>query len=419
MAGLLFVRGRGLQRCGQGDEAAALGVAEQAVRAQFTPPLLYPAGRRQTNNGRHREARGGGSLLVVAAASATVCAAQLQRNYYAGVCPDVESIVRGAVARKYRETFITVGVTVHLGEGPPGEPVPGRRVGDGFDTILRARAAVDAVPRCRGRGRHRAGRGPSYAVELGRLDGLTSTASSVDGKLALPSFNLDQLTALFAANGLSQTDMIALSSGHMVGFAHCGTFTGRIRGPSAPDPALNRSLAARLRAWCPDGVDPRVAVSMDVVTPRYFRNLRDASDQVLYTDPRSRPTVDAWAQSSEAFGLGPRWAGSGSKTGPQGNIRRNCAVIERQEDPAYAWRLRHFGLELARQAWLAARQQRTPAAGVAAAAAAAADLVSPSLSFSHLCAEPIVKCRLWFTAACRVRLIVQRATKGHRLLTAI
>lgn len=53
--------------------------------------------------------------------------------------------------------------------------------------------------------------GPSYAVELGRLDGLRSTASSVNGRLPPPTFNLDQLTALFAANGLSQADMIALS----------------------------------------------------------------------------------------------------------------------------------------------------------------------------------------------------------------
>lgn len=53
--------------------------------------------------------------------------------------------------------------------------------------------------------------GPSYAVELGRLDGLTSTSSSVNGKLPQPSSNLKQLNSLFAANGLSQTDMIALS----------------------------------------------------------------------------------------------------------------------------------------------------------------------------------------------------------------
>ena len=316
------------------------------------------------------------AMLVVVAASAATCAAQLRRNYYAGVCPDVESIVRDAVARKYRETFITVGATLHLffhdcfvegcdasvvvastpnNTAEKDHPVNLGLAGDGFDTVLRARAAVDAVPRCRGRvscadvlamaardAIALAG-GPSYAVELGRLDGLRSAASSVDGKLAPPSSDLDQLTALFAANGLSRTDMVALSAGHTVGFAHCGAFAGRIRGPSAPDPALNRSLAARLRAWCPAGVDPRVAVTMDVVTPRvfdnqYFRNLRDgmgllASDQVLYTDPRSRPTVDAWAQSSEAFSRAfvtaiTKMGRIAVKTGAQGNIRRNCAVLD-------------------------------------------------------------------------------------------
>jgi peroxidase len=53
--------------------------------------------------------------------------------------------------------------------------------------------------------------GPSYAVELGRLDGLVSLSTNVDGKLPPPSFDLDQLTTLFAANNLSQADMIALS----------------------------------------------------------------------------------------------------------------------------------------------------------------------------------------------------------------
>lgn len=48
-------------------------------------------------------------------------------------------------------------------------------------------------------------------MELGRLDGLTSTAASVEGNLPEPTFNLDQLNDMFATNGLNQTDMIALS----------------------------------------------------------------------------------------------------------------------------------------------------------------------------------------------------------------
>ena len=53
--------------------------------------------------------------------------------------------------------------------------------------------------------------GKSYPVELGRFDGLSSTAASVNGRLPKPTFKLDQLNALFKANGLDQVDMIALS----------------------------------------------------------------------------------------------------------------------------------------------------------------------------------------------------------------
>lgn len=60
--------------------------------------------------------------------------------------------------------------------------------------------------------------GPSYAVELGRLDGLRSTAASVNGKLPQPNFNLVQLNSMFASHGLSQTDMIALSGNSILAF---------------------------------------------------------------------------------------------------------------------------------------------------------------------------------------------------------
>ncbi|BAF20669.1 peroxidase 50 [Oryza sativa Japonica Group] len=323
---------------------------------------------------RRRMAAAAMLVLVAMAGGATVCAAQLRRNYYAGVCPNVESIVRGAVARKVQETFATVGATVRLffhdcfvdgcdasvvvasaGNNTAEKDHPNNLslAGDGFDTVIKAKAAVDAVPGCRDRvscadilamatrdAIALAG-GPSYAVELGRLDGLRSTASSVNGRLPPPTFNLDQLTALFAANGLSQADMIALSAGHTVGFAHCNTFLGRIRGSSV-DPTMSPRYAAQLQRSCPPNVDPRIAVTMDPVTPRafdnqYFKNLQNGmgllgSDQVLYSDPRSRPIVDSWAQSSAAFNQAfvtamTKLGRVGVKTGSQGNIRRNCAVL--------------------------------------------------------------------------------------------
>lgn len=41
-------------------------------------------------------------------------AAQLKQNYYANVCPNVESIVRGVVTTKFRQTFVTAPATLRL-----------------------------------------------------------------------------------------------------------------------------------------------------------------------------------------------------------------------------------------------------------------------------------------------------------------
>jgi peroxidase len=133
-----------------------------------------------------------------------------------------------------------------------------------------------------------------------------------------------------------------LAAAHTVGFAHCGTFASRIQ-PSAVDPTMDAGYASQLQAACPAGVDPNIALELDPVTPRafdnqYFVNLQKGmglftSDQVLYSDDRSRPTVDAWAANSSDFELAfvaamTNLGRVGVKTDPsQGNIRRDCAML--------------------------------------------------------------------------------------------
>ncbi|KAK1317408.1 Peroxidase 50 [Acorus calamus] len=189
-------------------------------------------------------------VVLLVALTTTLCLlpnaaqAQLQQNYYAAVCPNVESIVRGVVNTKFQQTFVTIPATLRLffhdcfvngcdasvmiastGGNTAEKDSPDNQslAGDGFDTVIKAKAAVDAVPGCQNkvscadilamaaRDVIALSGGPSYAVELGRLDGLSSTAASVNGKLPQPTDNLNQLNSLFASNGLSQTDMIALS----------------------------------------------------------------------------------------------------------------------------------------------------------------------------------------------------------------
>ncbi|PAN44885.1 hypothetical protein PAHAL_9G077400 [Panicum hallii] len=315
------------------------------------------------------------AAFLAALAAAAGVAAQLRQDYYTAVCPDLESIVRDAVSKKVQDQPVAVGATIRLffhdcfvegcdasvilvstGNSTAEKDHPNNLslAGDGFDTVIKAKAAVDAVPACTNqvscadilalatRDVIALAGGPSYAVELGRLDGLVSLSTNVDGKLPPPSFDLDQLTTLFAANNLSQADMIALSAAHTVGFAHCSTFAERIQ-PASVDPTMNATYAADLQAACPAGVDPNIALQLDPVTPQafdnqYFVNLVNGrglftSDQVLYSDARSQPTVVAWAQNATDFEQAfvdamTRLGRVGVKTDPsQGNIRRDCAFL--------------------------------------------------------------------------------------------
>ncbi|XP_074295296.1 peroxidase 51-like [Silene latifolia] len=300
---------------------------------------------------------------------------QLKEDFYLKTCPNVESIVRKVVIQKVNETFVTVPATLRLffhdcmvygcdasvlitsTEGNTAEkdhPDNLSLAGDAFDTVIKAKAAVDKVSGCKNKVScadilsiatrdviYLAG-GPFYPVELGRRDGLVSTAASVDGKLPKASFNLKQLTSLFGSHGLSQADMIALSAAHTVGYSHCNKFANRLYNYSSThetDPTLNTNYAAKLKEKCPKNVDPRMAVDMDPRTPtlldnNYFWNLIQrkglfTSDQVLYDDPISRPVVVDWAHNGthfrHAFAQAMIKLGRvGVKTGKSGNIRVKC-----------------------------------------------------------------------------------------------
>ncbi|XP_057493074.1 peroxidase 51-like [Actinidia eriantha] len=324
--------------------------------------------------------------ILVALWSVSLClsifpnlaSAQLKQNYYAEICPNVETIVRNAVMQKFKQTFVTVPGTLRLffhdcfvqgcdasviiassgnNQAEKDHPDNLSLAGDGFDTVIKAKAAVDAVASCRNkvscadiltmatRDVIALSGGPSYEVELGRLDGLSSTSASVNGKLPQPTFNLKQLNSMFAANGLTQTDMIALSAAHTVGFSHCSKFANRIYNFSRDnpvDPTLDKAYAAQLQSMCPKNVDPRIAINMDPNTPKtfdnvYFQNLQQGkglftSDQVLFTDSTSKPTVDTWAGNSPAFQQAfieamTKLGRVGVKTGSSGNIRIDCSAF--------------------------------------------------------------------------------------------
>nr|KYP62380.1 Peroxidase 16 [Cajanus cajan] len=309
--------------------------------------------------------------------STQTSSAQLTRGFYRNTCPNVEQLVRSAVENKFQQTFVTAPATLRLffhdcfvrgcdasillanSKAEKDHPDDISLAGDGFDTVVKAKAVVDSDPQCRNKVScadilalatrdviHLTG-GPFYEVELGRRDGRISTIASVQHGLPHPDFNLDQLNSMFSFHGLSQTDMIALSGAHTIGFSHCNHFSKRIynfspRTRNLIDPTLNLKYAFQLRQACPLRVDSRIAINMDLVTPQkfdnqYFKNLQQGmglfiSDQVLATDARSRNTVNLFASDEKAFNNAfveaiTKMGRIGVMTGRQGEIRFDCTRV--------------------------------------------------------------------------------------------
>ncbi|XP_013593161.1 PREDICTED: peroxidase 50-like isoform X1 [Brassica oleracea var. oleracea] len=283
------------------------------------------------------------SLLLPLFLSLNLSSAQLRRNFYAGSFPNVEQIVRNALGQKIQQSSITVPVVLRLyfhdcfvngcdasvmiestkyNKAEKDHPDNLSLSGDGFDAIVKAKQALDAVPNCRNkvscadiitiatRDVVNIVGGPWYDVELGRLDGLSSTAASVEGMLPQPTDDVNKLTSHFAKNGLSLDDMFALSATHTIGLAHCTNVLDRIHGVKK-DPSINATYLPQLKDLCPKDVDPRKEIFMDPITPGkfdnvYYQNLQQGrglfkSDQALFTDPRSKPTVNLWASNGQLY----------------------------------------------------------------------------------------------------------------------
>ncbi|CAJ2669539.1 unnamed protein product [Trifolium pratense] len=294
---------------------------------------------------------------------------QLVENFYTSSCPNVELLVSQAVTNKFTQTITTGQATLRLFlhdcfvEGcdasviiasPNGDAEKDAKEnlslpGDGFDTVIKAKEAVEAV--CPGvvscadilalatRDVIVLLGGPSFTVELGRRDGLNSKASNVEPNLPKHSFNLNQLNTIFSKHNLSQTDMIALSGAHTVGFSHCDQFTDRIFS-SPVDPTLDPTYAQQLIVDCPKNADPGTVIALDLQTQHvfdnlYYQNLVNgkgllSSDQVLFTDDASKSTVVDFANDGakffDAFVVAIKKLGRvGVKTGQEGEIRRDCS----------------------------------------------------------------------------------------------
>ncbi|KAG7020440.1 Peroxidase 64 [Cucurbita argyrosperma subsp. argyrosperma] len=183
--------------------------------------------------------------------------------------------------------------------------------------------------------------GPHWDVPKGRKDGRISKANETI-QLPFPTFNFSQLQQSFSQRGLSIQDLVALSGGHTLGFAHCSSFQNRIHNFNSTvdiDPLLQPSFAASLRSICPAHNKVKNAGSaMDSTTTvfdnAYFKLLLQgrsifSSDQSLLSTPYSKALVSKFANEQRHFEKAfvksmvkmSRIAGAGEE------VRLNCRVV--------------------------------------------------------------------------------------------
>ncbi|KAJ4870359.1 Peroxidase 71 [Raphanus sativus] len=164
-------------------------------------------------------------------------------------------------------------------------------------------------------------RGISWQVPTGRRDGRVSLASNANN-LPGAGDSVAVQQQKFGAVNLSTRELVVLVGGHTIGQAGCGAFRNRLynstTGPADPaiDPTFWRSFRHNV---------PKTAM-------HHRGRAVLQSDQVLWSDPATRPIVQQLMSPSSTFNTEfaramVRMSNIGVLTGANGEIRTVCSAI--------------------------------------------------------------------------------------------
>ncbi|XP_059655603.1 peroxidase 11 [Cornus florida] len=191
--------------------------------------------------------------------------------------------------------------------------------------------------------------GPYWDVPLGRKDSKSAGYALVGQNLPTSDESLLSIISKFLYQGLSVTDMVALSGAHTIGMARCVNFRERIYGDFGATSGLNPlsgTHLSNLKAICPAAGGDNNETAMDYVTPNLFDNsfyhlllngegLLD-SDQGLYSSVlgiETKQLVQKYAESAVAFfeQFSESMVKMGNITNPDtfvdGEVRKSCRFV--------------------------------------------------------------------------------------------
>uniref|UniRef100_R7W5P5 Peroxidase n=1 Tax=Aegilops tauschii TaxID=37682 RepID=R7W5P5_AEGTA len=297
-------------------------------------------------------------LLAVSLLS-SVAHAQLSTTFYSRSCPSMENtvwaVMKHAVVKDRRMGASLLRLFFHdcfvqgcdgsvlLDAGSEKAAGPNANSLRGFEVIdaikARVEAACPGVVSC------------ADILALAARDGTflllpqhgtaVPTASQSLANFNLPSVNssLATLISMFARQGLSPTDMTALSGAHTVGQARCTTFRDRIYGNSNMD----ATFARRQQRTCPLSGGENNLAPLDAQTPRafdnaYYQNLMAhrglfRSDQELFSGGSQDALVRQDSANPAPFFRSDfvkamvKMGNINPLTGTAGQIRRNCRFV--------------------------------------------------------------------------------------------
>ncbi|KAL5700696.1 peroxidase [Ranunculus cassubicifolius] len=312
--------------------------------------------------------------LVISSVS-WVSSTPLKVGFYRSTCPSAESIVRKAVSTfissdvglaaglirlHYHDCFVRGCDASILLDSTPSSLAEKDHPSNnpsltGFEVINQVKAQIEAqcpqVVSCADilafaarDSAYKVG-GIKYDVPSGRRDGRISLKTDVSANLPSAYFNAKQLSDNFAKKGLSVDEMVTLSGAHSIGDSHCSSFSKRLyyfNATHPQDPSMDPQYAVFLKTRCPPSSTTDPIAPLDAVTPNrldntYYKELKNHrgllfSDQTLFNSPATIGMVKSNILHPS------RWSAKFASamvhmgfvdilTGNQGEIRRNCSVV--------------------------------------------------------------------------------------------
>nr|GEY17557.1 peroxidase 11-like [Tanacetum cinerariifolium] len=192
--------------------------------------------------------------------------------------------------------------------------------------------------------------GPYWHVPVGRKDSKSGSFAQVETNIPGANDGLLSMISKFMYQGLSITDMVALSGAHTIGMARCTNYRARIYGDyqitSIANP-ITKSNLKTLQSTCPAaGGGENNEAAMDYVSPNLFDNsyyhlLLNGegllnSDQELYSSVlgiETKKLVKKYAFDPIAFfeQFSESMVKLGNITNPEtyvnGEVRKNCRFM--------------------------------------------------------------------------------------------